>query len=263
MNKIEVVNDIVTSISIDDTIEYEFVPRNEFFDVNDIKLKILKDTDLEINYTGTEKHKLDLFITVCDNAKLNLLEYRNGTKSKVQYKIYINDYAKVNINKFYDVEEIKEMMIVSLNGMESSIDYNFKTIASDKEKYDTIIYHNEKNTTSNIVNNGVNINDGKLTFNISTFVPNGKTECNANQSSRIINLTDNKCQINPNLFIDEYDVIANHSAHIGKFSNEELFYLMSRGITKEDSINLLIKGFLLNNELLNEKIENSIQKYWR
>ena len=53
-------------------------------------------------------------------------------------------------------------------------------------------------------------------------------------------MTENKCIIKPNLFIDEEDVVANHSALIGTFSSDEIFYLMSRGISKEESFNLLL-----------------------
>ena len=37
------------------------------------------------------------------------------------------------------------------------------------------------------------------------------------------------------------------TSFFSRFSDEEIFYLMSRGIKKEDAINLLIKGFLLEN----------------
>lgn len=57
-------------------------------------------------------------------------------------------------------------------------------------------------------------------------------------------MSKNNSVIKPNLFIDEYDVDAVHSATIGKFNKNEIFYLMTKGITKEESINLLIKGFL-------------------
>lgn len=263
MNKIEVVNDVVSFKELDKNIEYDFIPKNELFEVNDIKLKILEDTELTIDYTSEEENKLDIFITLCDNAKLTLYEYRDGEKAKIQYKIYLNKNAKMDTYKFYDVNEIKEMNIVSLNGKNSTYNLYFKTICKNKEKYDTVIYHNEQNTSSNVINNGINIQDGELKFNISTFIPKGKIESNANQSSRIINLTNNTCSINPNLYIDEYDVIANHAAHIGTFDKQELFYLMSRGITHEDATNLLIKGFLLNNSKQPEKIENAIKKYWR
>ena len=84
------------------------------------------------------------------------------------------------------------------------------------------------------------------------------------QKNRIINLTNKKCEIKPNLFIDENDVIANHSAHIGKCNEEEMFYLMSRGIEPKEAENLIIRGFLLNGLKQGQnEMENIINKYWR
>ena len=56
------------------------------------------------------------------------------------------------------------------------------------------------------------------------------------------------------------DVIANHSVYIGKFDEEIIFYLETRGLSEEEAVNLLIKGFL-NGE--NEKQMEIINKYWR
>ena len=114
--------------------------------------------------------------------------------------------------------------------------------------------------------NKFEIKDGKIKFNVSSFVPNGNKECQVDQVNRIINLTKNKCEIDPNLYIDEYDVNASHSALIGKFSDEEMFYLESRGINKTDALKLLIKGFILSNieiEELKNQINEKIEKYWR
>ena len=37
------------------------------------------------------------------------------------------------------------------------------------------------------------------------------------------------------LVIDEYDCMASHGASIGAIDEEELYYLMSRGLTRENS----------------------------
>ena len=47
-----------------------------------------------------------------------------------------------------------------------------------------------------------------------------------------------------NLEIDEYDVIASHGASIGAIDDEELYYLMSRGLTEDKAKELLIMGFI-------------------
>ena len=90
--------------------------------------------------------------------------------------------------------------------------------------------------------------------------------CIANQNNRIINLSDKKSEIRPNLYIEEYDVSASHSAFIGRFKEEELFYLMSRGIPELEASRLLLKGFLLSDisdKKMRKKIEQSTKNEWR
>ena len=76
-------------------------------------------------------------------------------------------------------------------------------------------------------------------------------------------MNEKECNINPNLLIEENDVIANHAALIGKFNEAEIFYLMSRGIKREDAIGLLTRGFLQDDTTFKEEIENIIDAYWR
>ena len=44
-----------------------------------------------------------------------------------------------------------------------------------------------------------------------------------NQENKIITMGDNNSEIRPNLYIDEFDVEARHSAIIGKFDKNEIF----------------------------------------
>ena len=48
----------------------------------------------------------------------------------------------------------------------------------------------------------------------------------------------------PILLIDEFDVVANHGASIGKMSDYSLFYLMSRGLTKKEAFLLVLNGII-------------------
>ena len=72
----------------------------------------------------------------------------------------------------------------------------------------------------------------------------GNTDCIMDQNSRILTLGDVQAKIIPNMFIEEDSVEARHGSIIGSFDEEEVFYLMSRGISREEAILLLIKGFL-------------------
>lgn len=261
MNKIIVSNDIVEYHTNKSLIIDKHDSQN-IFDVTKIKIDVLKDTDLTIEYNSIEKSKIDVEINVNSNINFKLFELKEGNEIKVQYKYNVDEYSNVLVNKFYDVTALKELDIIYLNGENAEINYNFNTICKDKQNVDVIVYHNNKNTISTINNKAVSILNGSMTFNITGSVYNNITDCIINQNSRIINLNDKKCTINPILLIDENDVEANHSALIGKFSDTELFYLMSRGIDYKNALNLLTKGFL-HLDVNSKKIDKIIDKYWR
>lgn len=264
MNKILLASDKIDDTNLDQNIVYQMIPKNSLFDVNTLKIDILNDTELTITYNILEESKLNVEINIEPNVKANIIELKEGAKSKIKYQYNLNKNSLLNVYKLYDVDGVKEFVRIDLNDENATINYIVKTVSKNIEKYDLTIYHNHSNTNSTIINNGVNINDGSLVFNVSSFVQKGHINCNVIQNSRIINLTDNICQICPNLFIDEYDVNASHSALIGTFKDDEKFYLMSRGITAKESNYLLIKGFLLNNmDFLKQNIDQICEKYWR
>ncbi len=67
----------------------------------------------------------------------------------------------------------------------------------------------------------------------------------ARQSNKGIVLGENsRLEANPLLLIDEYDVVASHGASIGKIDDEQLYYLMSRGLSLKVAERLIISGFL-------------------
>ena len=230
---------------------------------NDLyKLDILSDTSLLIQIKNINNKTFEFNLN--DNVTLNLYIIKEGTIKDITEKYILNN-SILNINKFNDILKGNELIEIDLNKKLGSCNYNFKTISKDKEEYILNINHNAKETKANIKNNGINIENGKLSFNISCYIKKDMIKCESSQNNRIINLTDNKCSILPNLYIDENDVIASHSAHIGTFKEEELFYLQSRGIDIEEAKRLLIRGYLLSNidENISNQVNEIIDKYWR
>ena len=159
--------------------------------------------------------------------------------------------------------------LVDLVGEFSSTD--IKTIAiadrGQKQNINTATFHNAKLSSSNIVNQGVSKDKAKLYFNNFGKIERGMSESKAFQSTRGI-ILDRYAQIqaNPFLLIDEYDVKAGHGATIGKFDDDSMFYLMSRGLTKSDAEKLIINGFInpildgIDNETLKEELRSIIDR---
>ena len=225
--------------------------------INKLKLKIIKNTKLELIID--KEIKLDVSIELLDNVKLDLVVIKKE-KTKILTKYKLNKNSILNITEISDSDIINERNIIDLNGINSKINFILKTVCKNNEKYDIVINHNNKNTTSDIITNGVNIS-GNLYFTVTSYVSNGNKNCAVNQQNRIINLTDKECLIRPNLLIDEVDVIANHSALIGSFKDEELFYMQRLGIDKTMANKLLIEGFIKNK--INKTLANHFKKYWR
>jgi len=266
MNKIKVVNDNLELSNVNKNVEVEYYKKEYLFAINDLKININKDSNLDIEIDFKEESKLNFNINIKPNVKLNLNVITKGKKGKIQYKYNLCENSYCSIEKIQAMDTLKEMIIINLDGINAHIDYNFKSIAQSKETYDYHIFHNFDNTISNIKNNGVCINNGNIIYQVSSFVPKDIKGCTINQNNRIINLTDNKCEIKPNLYIDSYDVEASHSALIGKFSDEEMFYIQSRGIDYNSALNLLITGFLtsdIDNKKIINFINKNIEKYWR
>lgn len=263
MNKIRVIGEQILFEESDERIEVTLSDKLDIFDIIKLKINVLEDTDIQIYYENEEELKLDIMVNVSNDVCCNIYELKKGQDVKIQYKYYMETKSNLQIHKFYDCNVVKELDIIELNGEYASIDYKMHTISKNTQKYDVVVYHNSRCTKSNIVSKGVNIKDGSLSFNITGTVYNGIVDCELSQNSRIITMNEKPCNINPNLLIEENDVVANHAALIGKFNEEEIFYLMSRGITREDAIKLLTKGFLQDHTVFKEDIENIIDTYWR
>lgn len=104
-----------------------------------------------------------------------------------------------------------------------------------------------KNTIGNIFQHGVALDASTLTFNgIGHILKNSKNS-DAQQESRVLMLSDEaRADANPILLIDEYEVQAGHAASISRVDEEQLYYLMSRGLEGKQAEKLIIRGFLGN-----------------
>ncbi len=266
MNRIKVVADEIQSYSIDDKqINYEFISSKSAFDINQLKIQVMANTDLYLE-GDISSNRYKITLEVNDNIKCNLFTVWYGNNSKIKEIVTLNKKSKLNWERFNNTNSHKEMIIINLCGINALLDYNFKTICKDKSQYDLLVYHQAKKTISNLHNNIVTKDNGKVQIQVSSFIPKGMVQSIANQDNRIVSFDDNRNIIKPNLYIDEYDSIANHCALIGRFSDEEMFYLNSRGLPNNIALQLLIKGFLLNNitnNMLVDIIKNEIKQNWR
>lgn len=110
---------------------------------------------------------------------------------------------------------------------------------------DTRVTNIAPHSIGHILQHGVIRERGTLTFNGIGHIIKGAKGADAQQESRVLMLSDKaRGDANPILLIDENEVTAGHAASVGRVDPDEMYYLMSRGLHKEEAERLVIRGFL-------------------
>ena len=240
MNIINIVNSHIET-NINDSILFKNKKNNFEIIVTDNRTLCI---NLENKHTY---YNINIIIKENINSKLFIMNKLENTNLNIN--INIKENSNLIFNNYAVNNNLEEKVNVNLDGINSNIEYNYSCLGNTKK--DLNIFHNFKNTNSVVKTHGFS-NMEKQEFIITENVPKGITGCKLAQSIKIINLGDNNSTIKPILLIAEQEVSASHSSVISPISAEDLFYLMSRGIKKKDSINLLTTGFLVNNLNLTE-----------
>ncbi|MCL5427560.1 MAG: Fe-S cluster assembly protein SufB [Candidatus Marsarchaeota archaeon] len=120
-------------------------------------------------------------------------------------------------------------------------------VAGDGQTQDSggKIYHLAPNTTSKIISKSVSKGTGVSTFRGLLHVAKNASDAKAHVSCDAL-LLDGLAKTNtyPYNQINRSDAIISHEARIGKISDDMIFYLMSRGISEEDAIAMIVLGFI-------------------
>ncbi|HSO57288.1 MAG TPA: Fe-S cluster assembly protein SufD [Paenisporosarcina sp.] len=153
------------------------------------------------------------------------------------------DWALGLMNDGYTISE----NVTHLVGDGSYGDTKMVTVGRGKQKqnFTTKIIHWGKHSEGYILKHGVMKDEASSIFNGIGKIEHGATKSNAVQESRVLMLNEKaRGDANPILLIDEDDVTAGHAASVGRVDPLQLYYLMSRGISKQNAERLVIHGFL-------------------
>lgn len=228
---------------------------NKLFIDNNINIENIvvdKDTELKIDFNTLEKK---LSIDVLPSVYLKVFDLSKNTKNNIVYNV--GSSAVIEIDKFSI--DCSDTVTININSENAKVTFNNSLINYQDNTYSQFINHNAKNTESKIVNNALNVLDKKLELVVNGIVKKDSINTIFKQDNKIINLNDGNSLILPNLIVDNNDIVASHSAYIGKFDEDVVFYLMTRGLSEDDANKLLIKGFLINNMNLLEDDKNLVE----
>jgi len=136
---------------------------------------------------------------------------------------------------------------IYLRGEGASADIISVAVAGKGQHQDTgaKAVHLAPNTTSRIVSKSVSKDGGRATYRGQLKVSPGATGVTASVRCDALMLDDlSRSDTYPYIDIQEDDTTMTHEATVGKVSAEQVFYLMSRGLTENEATNLIVQGFL-------------------
>ena len=107
------------------------------------------------------------------------------------------------------------------------------------------VVHEVGDTTSRIISKSISKDGGRSSYRGLLKVYAGATNVKSNVVCDALLLDEfSRSDTYPYIEIDEQDVTIGHEASVSKVGEEQLFYLMSRGITEEMANTLIVNGFI-------------------
>lgn len=258
-------------------VKYNF--SNEDYLVSKIIINYKKNSscDFIFNYKSLDNNKHFNYLV----EEINTEEYSTGS---ITYINNLNDLS-TNIMSFNDTvleESSITHNLIDINGTIRIYNSNLNSIGYNSKNYFNNIYlgkdndlidinYDMKNIGKSSINNlkveGCLKDNSKKVFRGIVDFQEGCTKSTGIENENCILLSDTCISRSvPVLLCHEDDVIGAHGESSGKINDDKLFYLMSRGLSYEESTKLIvISNFnsIINEipeETIREEILNTIEK---
>ncbi len=105
--------------------------------------------------------------------------------------------------------------------------------------------HGAPETSSTIISKSISKDNGRTSYRGLVRVPQGRAGCKSNVICDALLLDKySRSDTYPTMDIHESDSKISHEASVGKVGEEQLFYLMSRGLSQVEAMSMIVAGFI-------------------
>ena len=255
--------DVTNDINIDFNVDKPLV-------VN-ININSKVDSNITIKYVGNSiaitkintnlnnsNIKLNV-INLLDKDAYNIIEFTNDLLDSNLTTNFIDLGGKVKLSN----------ILTDINSSNSTYNLNNLYIGTNEDILDMnyLVNLNKPNTNSELVVEGLLNDNSKKSFKGTLDFKEGSSNSVGHENENCILLSDTaKSKSLPMMLCHEESVDGTHGVSTGKIDDEKLFYLMSRGLSKDESIRLILNANInkilsnLNDENLQEELNNYINE---
>ena len=221
---------------------------------------IIVDEDAEVHYiegcsapqyTENSLHAGCVEIHVMKNARARYSSIENwsrntynlNTKRAMVYDNALIEWVNGNMGSKVTMLYPTSLLI----GEGAKADFLGIAFAGKDQHQDTgtKVYHLASNTSSTVRSKSISKEGGITSYRGLIQIKKGAKNCKSHVECDAL-MMDNISKSNTFPFMDvrENDVELGHEATVGKISDEQIFYLMSRGLTNEQASQMIVSGFI-------------------
>ena len=218
----------------------------------------------------------DVNVTLGKGAILDMVVMQNEhnqSKHTTSFKVQMDEGSVLNLNVItLHGGEISNSIEVALNGKGGECNVNGLYLADGKQRVTTNvnILHNVPECHSSQLFKGILDGESVTRFSGKIYVAPDAQKTEAYQANNnILASKSAKAYTQPHLEIYADDVKCSHGATVGSLNEDELFYMRSRGIAKEEAKLLQQEAFAfavlekVANESLRERLHSLLESRLR
>jgi Fe-S cluster assembly scaffold protein SufB len=165
----------------------------------------------------------------------------------MQQIVLKNNEKREIVLSWFGNADLEEQYEVILEGDGSEADIYGVFFGHNKTHYksNVRVVHKGKNTRANVLASGVVIDNSNLDFSGMLRVERGAKGTKTFFRANLMILSPHAEAFTfPGLEIEENDISqGGHAATVGRVNEEQMFYLMSRGLSESEAKKLVIQGF--------------------
>ncbi|MGR8011234.1 Fe-S cluster assembly protein SufD [Streptomyces hypolithicus] len=217
-----------------------------------VELGAFAEAVVVIDHTGDAVLAANVDFVVGDGAKLTVVSVQDWDDTAVhvaQHNALIGrdaSFKSVVVTFGGDVVRLHPRVSYAGTGGEAELFGLYFTDAGQHQEHRLLIDHNVPHCKSNAVYKGALQGNGAHAVWIGDVLIQAAAEgTDTYELNRNLVLTDGaRVDSVPNLEIETGEIVgAGHASATGRFDDEQLFYLMSRGIPADEARRLVVRGF--------------------
>ena len=231
-----------------------------------------RDLDLSVSASG----KCQAFFRI-HHAKSLRIRTHIARESDVSLVFWNEGEARLVSDESYEVNENAHLVCaygecsggetdrkvwVALRERKARAELLSASLVNEKKNYRMHVVNFAPKTYGEMRNFAVVLKEGRLMIDAVGKIVKGARGAISHQTSRAMSFAAGQnTTILPELLIDENDVEASHAMSIGRVDDEQLYYMMSRGLTMKQCTALISAGYLMPvaDVLENEEIRTALR----